>query len=84
MVPQAPLTQEQLLEALADFRLSLEKRFDTFATKEDLERFATKKDLEQFATKEDLKDMSESIIDRVVEVLDTSYVTKREFEHLGS
>jgi hypothetical protein len=73
MPTNTPLTEELLLEALTDFRLSLEKRLDQFATKEDLKQFATKQDLQDFAT---------SILDGVVDALDERYVTKDEHQKL--
>lgn len=50
--------------------LKMEARFNQkFATKDDLKKLATKKDLERFATKEDLTEISKSIANDVVSLL---------------
>ena len=71
------VTKNDLTEALADFRTSLNKDFSKLATKMDLSNFATKEDLEKFATKNDLnlleghlKDYIQGGVDGVIEAID--------------
>ncbi len=77
MSPQTPLSKNDLLEALADFRKGL---VNDFATKADLAGLATTADISILATKDDLKalqtemhQMGASITDSIVEALDTGY-----------
>ncbi len=63
------VTLDQLTEALADFRMSLNKDMERFATKEDLTNLATKKDLEEMEARQNqyLSAASNDIVDAIDE-----------------
>lgn len=62
-------------EALAEFRMSLNKDFEKFATKEDLEKFATKEDVEKIVgkSKTELTSYIHEVADTIIDAFDSSY-----------
>lgn len=58
-------------EALAEFRMSLNKDFEKFTTKEDLEKLATKDDMANLKT--DLTDYIHEVADTIIDAFDNSY-----------